>query len=103
MKLRFLGRGTDAKPASPINKPNIINTIKDIPVEIKDEPKVKREDSFYVPPHCQKYYVGKRKKPDGSIIPLSERKYIIKKKLGYVAGGDEDGTSKNSNTRTVLN
>ena len=46
---------------------------------------------------------GTNAKSDGSIIPLSERKYIIKKKLGYVAGGDEDGTAKNSNTRTVLN
>lgn len=90
-------------PTSPINRPHCINTVKDTPVEIKNEPKVKREDSFYVPPHCQKYYVGKRKKPDGSIIPLGEREYIIKKKAGYVAGGDEDGVSKNSNTRSVLN
>jgi hypothetical protein len=91
------------KTINPINKPNIIDTIKDKPIEVKDEPKVKREDSFYVPPHCQKYYIGKRKKPDGTIIPLSERTFIIKKKLGYVAGGDDDGISKNSNTRSVLN
>ena len=91
------------KPTSPINRPHSINVVKDIPVEITDEPKIKREDSFYVPPHCQKYYIGKRKRDDGSIIPLSERTFIIKKKAGYVAGGDEDGISKNTNTKSVLN